>query len=125
LFVFVFSPLMRQWQNYFTGTNTRIGGWRTNTNIVKTNHIAFELGDVFLSSLCLSHACLAYRWLVHYLSLFISLALFFFFKMCVCLFVCFVFFPFSLPSFSPFHYRYHHCYYCKLENTELHTVQGQ
>jgi hypothetical protein len=26
LFVFVFSPLMRQWQNYFTGTNTRIGG---------------------------------------------------------------------------------------------------
>jgi hypothetical protein len=38
----------------------------------------------FSSSLCLSNACLAYRWLVHYLSLFISLALVF-----LLLFVCF------------------------------------
>jgi hypothetical protein len=43
----------------------------------------------FLSALCLSNTCLAYRWLVYYLSLFISLALFLFVFVCVCLF-CFV-----------------------------------
>jgi hypothetical protein len=76
----------------------------------------------FQSSLCLSNACSVDCWLVHYLSLFISLKLF------VCLFVCFGFFLCSLvfPSFfnffafhllSPFHSKYHHCYYYKLENT--------
>jgi hypothetical protein len=33
--------------------------------------------EFFLTSLCLSNACLAHCWLVHYLSLFISLTLFF------------------------------------------------
>jgi hypothetical protein len=73
------------------------------------------------SSLCLSNACLAYHWLIQYLSLLISLAL---------VFLLFVYFPFfftffGFPHLSPFHSRYHHCYYCKLDNTELHTVQGQ
>jgi hypothetical protein len=34
----------------------------------------------------------------------------------------FTFFAFTL--LSPFHSRYHHSYYYKLDNTELHTVQG-
>jgi hypothetical protein len=53
----------------------------------------------FLSSPCLSSACLAYCWLVHYLSLFISLILIFFlwFVLLIYLLVC-LFFPFSLPS---------------------------
>jgi hypothetical protein len=53
-----------------------------------------------------------------------------------CLFLCFVFstclfvFPFFLNFFafnllSPFHSKYHQCYYYKLENTSLHTVQWQ
>jgi hypothetical protein len=65
------------------------------------------------SSLCLSNAFSAYDWLVHCLSLFISLKLF-------CLFLCFVFFlstwlfvfPFSFNFFafhslSPSHSKYH------------------
>jgi hypothetical protein len=37
---------------------------------------------------------------------------------------CFPFFftIFAFPLLSPFHSRYHHCYYYKLKNTELHTV---
>jgi hypothetical protein len=77
--------------------------------------------------LSVSNAWLAYCWLAQYLSLFISLALFF-----VCLFVClFVLYFFHFlyllwfPSTLIFHSRYHHCYYYKLDNTELHTVQGQ
>jgi hypothetical protein len=31
-----FSPLMRQKQNYFWDTISRIGGWGTNTKIIKT-----------------------------------------------------------------------------------------
>jgi hypothetical protein len=55
--------------------------------------------ELFFNPLtCLSNACLAHCWLVHYLSLFISLALFF--SLIVYLFVfstvC-LFFPFSLP----------------------------
>jgi hypothetical protein len=34
-FVLLFSPLMRQWQNYFWDTISRIGGWGTNTKIIK------------------------------------------------------------------------------------------
>jgi hypothetical protein len=80
--------------------------------------------SVLLSSLCLSNACIAHHWLVDYLWLFISLALFF---ICVC---GLGFFPsfftfFAFPLLSPFHSRNHHCYYYKLDNTELHTVQGQ
>jgi hypothetical protein len=86
--------------------------------------------SVLLSSLCLSNACLAHCWLVHYLSPFISLALVFLWVcVCVCLFVlfCFPFFFtfFAFPLLSPFHSRYHHCYYYKVDNTKLHTVQGQ
>jgi hypothetical protein len=72
------------------------------------------------SSLCLSNDCSVYCWLVHYLSLFISLKLLF-----VCLvfsLVCLFVFPsicnfFAFPLLSPFHSKYHHCYYYKLENT--------
>jgi hypothetical protein len=52
----------------------------------------------FLFSLCLSNACLAHCWLVHYLSLFISLAWFCF--LLVCFYFCF--FPSSLPSLLSF-----------------------
>jgi hypothetical protein len=53
----------------------------------------------FQSSFCLSNACLAYCWLVHYLSLFISLKLvlfcFVYFYLCVCfsLFLYLLWFP--------------------------------
>jgi hypothetical protein len=30
---------------------------------------------------------------------------------------------FSFPLLSPFHSRYYHCYYYKLDNNKLHTVQ--
>jgi hypothetical protein len=95
-----FSPLMRQWQNYSSDTNTRTGCWRTNTKSIKTETLLhLNLGNfihlfflflfiIFLSSICLSNACLAHCWLLHYLSLFISSALFLFFFV----------FPFSLPS---------------------------
>jgi hypothetical protein len=49
----------------------------------------------FQSSLCLSNAYSAYDWLVHYLSLFISLKLF-------CLILCFVFSYFLFICFSLF-----------------------
>jgi hypothetical protein len=79
----------------------------------------------FQSSLCLSNACSAYRWLVHYLSLFISLKLFRLFFVLFFLLV-YLFFPFFFNFFafhllSPFHSKYHQCYYYKLEN----TIRGQ
>jgi hypothetical protein len=58
----------------------------------------------FQSSLCLSNACSAYCWLVHYLSLIISLKHFLLLLCFVCFFVlffqliCLFVFPFSLTS---------------------------
>jgi hypothetical protein len=110
------SPLMRQLQNKIWGTISRIGGWGTNTKIIKTEtslHLNLEvfifyfvllyfilyifsfiyLLFLFLSllflffifnPLCFSNAFSVYSWLVHCLSLFISLKVF--------LFLCFVFF---------------------------------
>jgi hypothetical protein len=112
-----FSPLMRQWQNYFWDTISRIGGWGTNTKIIKTETLLHLNLDIFFkSSPCLSNACLDYCSLVHYLSLFISLTLFF--CCCCCLvvlgflylFVCLFGFPFfftflAFPLLSPFHSR--------------------
>jgi hypothetical protein len=89
-FGLVFFPL---WWDYFWDTISRIGGWGTNTKIIKTEtllHLNLEIYFyfyfyfIFQSSLYLSKACLAYCCLVHYLSLFISLKL--------CFFVCFVLF---------------------------------
>jgi hypothetical protein len=98
LFCFFFSPSMRQWQNYFWDTKFKIGGWGTNTKIIKTEtllHLNLEIlfYFIFQSSLCLSNACLVYCWLVHYLSLFTSLKLF-----CLFVLLVYLFFPFSLPS---------------------------
>jgi hypothetical protein len=97
-----FSPLMRQWQNYWD-TISRIGAWGTNTKIIKTEtslHFNLEIFLFFLilftflsqSSLCLSNICSAYCWLVHYLSLFISLKPFDSLFVCFYLFICFSFF---------------------------------
>jgi hypothetical protein len=119
VFFSFFSHLMRQWQNYFWDTISRIGGWGTNTKIIKTEtllHLNLEIYlfyFIFQSSLCLSNACLAYCWLVHYRSLFISLKLFCLF---VLVFTCLFVFPFyftffASPLLSPFHSKYHHCYY--------------
>jgi hypothetical protein len=36
IFFFSLSPLMRQWQNYYSDTNTRTGCWRTSTKSIKT-----------------------------------------------------------------------------------------
>jgi hypothetical protein len=122
----VVSPLMRQWLNYFWDTISRTGVWGTNIKIIKTQtllHLNLEIFFSFIffqSSLCLSNACLAYCWLVHYLSLFISLKHFLFvlFFLLVCLFVFPFFFNFfAFHLLSPFHCKYHHCYYYKLENT--------
>jgi hypothetical protein len=66
----------------------------------------------FQSSLCLANACSAYCWLVHYLSLFTSLKLFFVFFLFV--FPLFINF-FAFPLLSPFHSTYYHCYYYNLE----------
>jgi hypothetical protein len=125
--LFYFSPLMRQLQNNIWGTISRIGSWGTNTKI------AFELGLFFnlllyfyfnfyiffhlfiylfiyflvfiFNPLCLANDFSAYGWIVHCLSLFISLKFF--------LFLCFVFFstclfvfPFSF-NFLPFHLLSH------------------
>jgi hypothetical protein len=99
-----FSLLMRQWQNYFWDTISRIGSWGANTKIIKTEtllHLNLEIFFIYLlfllffilyfrSSHYLSNACLAYCWLVHYLSLFISLKLFLFVLFfSTCLFICF------------------------------------
>jgi hypothetical protein len=53
---------------------------------------------IFQSSLCLSNACLAYCWLVHSLSLFISLKLLFGCLFCLFYLFVYLFFSFSLPS---------------------------
>jgi hypothetical protein len=48
--VWFFSPLMRQWQNYLWDTISRIGGWGTNTKIIKTEtllHLNLE-GFLFI-----------------------------------------------------------------------------
>jgi hypothetical protein len=71
-------------------------------------------------SLCLYNACLAYCWLVHYLSLYISLTWFFLFLLFFlnfCLLVFSFFFTFfAFPLLTPFHSKNHHCSYYKLEN---------
>jgi hypothetical protein len=102
-FVLFFSPWMRQLQNYFWDTISRIGGWGTKTKIIKTEtllHLNLEILKFYLfiylfiyfsqSSLCLSNACSAYCCLVHYLFMFILLKLLFFFF--------YLFFPLSLTS---------------------------
>jgi hypothetical protein len=122
-----------RWDNDRTSTQTPApdGCWRTSTKSIKTETLLhLNLGNFiylfiylfiffFLSSLCLSNVCLARHWLLHYLSLFISSALFFSFA-----FFPFFFTFFAFPLLSPFHSRYHHHYYYKLDDTELHTVQG-
>jgi hypothetical protein len=97
--------LHKHWEVFKTGdcrTNTKI---IKNKNLLHFNLWLFCLFYLFfilctLSSLCLSNACVAYCWLVCYLSLFISMALLLFFLVGVFLFVCFVLFcfSFSLPS---------------------------
>jgi hypothetical protein len=113
--VWVFSPMMKQWQNYFWDTISRIVGWRTNNKIIKTQtslHLNLEnffpfiyfLFLFFFYPLCLSNACSAYGWLVHYLSLYISLKLFCFFVLfflLICLFVFPFFFNFFAISSHP------------------------
>jgi hypothetical protein len=99
--LFYFSPLMRQLQNNIWGTISRIGGRGTNTKIIKTETLLHLNMEIFFfsffffyfeSSLCLSNAFAAYGWLVHCLSLFISLELFLFvslFCFFFYLFICF------------------------------------
>jgi hypothetical protein len=113
---------MRQLQNNIWGTITRNGGWGTNTKIIKTEtSLHLKLEDFFIytfsliyllfifiliyilfifyfqSSLCLSNAFSAYSWLVHCLSLFISLKLFLFVSLFFFL-LDYLFFPFPLTS---------------------------
>jgi hypothetical protein len=129
---FGFFPLMRQWQNYFETPSPGLEAEGLTPKLLRLKlYCIWTLRFFFIylffsyyffqSCLCLSNACSAYCWLVHYLSLFMSLKLFH-------LFACFVFstclfvFPFFFNFFtfhllSPFHSKYHHCYYYKLENT--------
>jgi hypothetical protein len=71
----------------------------------------------------LSNAFSNYGWLVSSLSLFISLKLFLFVSLfCFFLSTSLFVFPFSFNFFafhplSPFHSKYHQCYYYKKENT--------
>jgi hypothetical protein len=131
---FVFSPLMRKRQNYFSDTekSSVLEAEGLTPKLLRLQlYCIWTWGFFLLSSLYLSNACLAYHWLIHYLSLFISMTLFFCLFGWGFLFVClFCFFPFfftffAFPLLSSFHSRYHHCYYYKLDNTKLHTVQGQ
>jgi hypothetical protein len=108
--LFYFSHLMRQLQNNIWGTISRIGGWGTNTKIIKTKnllHLNLEILYIYIffsfifnfyfylfifyfqSSLCLSNAFSAYGWLVHSFSLFISLKLFWFVSL-FCFFYLFI-----------------------------------
>jgi hypothetical protein len=97
LFSLFFSPLMRQWQSYYSNANISTGYWRSNTRTIKTetsSHLILDSFLLFLSSffffLFHLNACLVHYWLVHYLSLLISLFLFFF--------LFFLFFLFSSYS---------------------------
>jgi hypothetical protein len=125
-FGLVFFPLW--WDNDGTTSDTPSPGLEAEglpPKLLRLKLYCIELGDFFYffifyfilfiyyfyfylflffsqSSLCLSNACSAYCWLVHYLSLFISFKLLF-----VCLFVlgflfvC-LFFPLSLTSLLSF-----------------------
>jgi hypothetical protein len=49
LFGLFFSPLMRQQQNYFWDTISRIGGWGTNTKIIKIKTLLhLNLENIYL-----------------------------------------------------------------------------
>jgi hypothetical protein len=119
LFYFIF-PLW--WDNYRTTSEAPCPGLEAEGRTPKLldwNFIAFELGDflfiylfIFQSSLCLSNAFSAYGWLVHCLSLFISLKLFLFVSLFCFFSTCLFVFPFSFNFFafhllSPFHSKYH------------------
>jgi hypothetical protein len=154
VFSILFFTFMRQLQNNIWGTISRIGGWKMNTKIIKTEtslHLNLEILFLFLfnlffyiftfyffiyifhsftyflflflslfflffyfqSSLCLSNAFPAYGWLVHCLSLFISLKFFvcffvLFFSTCLFVFL-FSFNFFAFHPLSPFHTKYHYC----------------
>jgi hypothetical protein len=106
--VFGFFPLL--WDNDRTTSETPSPGseakgltpklLRLKLYCVWTWRIFSFIYDLFFfqSSLCLSNTCSAYCWLVHYLSLFIPLKLFF--VSLFCFFYLFVnlFFPISLTS---------------------------
>jgi hypothetical protein len=49
-----FSPLMRQWLNYFWDTISRIGGWGTNTKIIKTETLLHLNLGIFFNPLSVS-----------------------------------------------------------------------
>jgi hypothetical protein len=125
LLLLFFFPLVRQWQSYYSNTNTRTGCWRSNTRTIKTEtllHLNLGLFFLFFFSLLFSffsfflNAYLLHCWLVHYLSLLVSSVLKFFslfFSFCALFFLLL------------FHSRYHYLYYYKLDYTKLHTLQGQ
>jgi hypothetical protein len=78
--------LVRQWQSYYSNTNTRTGCWRSNSRTTKTDiSVHLNKGFSFFFSLLFSffsfslNAYLVHCWLVHHLSLLISLNPFFFF----------------------------------------------
>jgi hypothetical protein len=93
LFFWFFSPLMTQWQNYFWDTISRIEAEGITPKLLRLKiYCIWTWRFFFQSSHCLSNGCLAYYWLVHYLSLFISLKLFclfcyFYLFICFCLFL--------------------------------------
>jgi hypothetical protein len=101
--------LMRQQQNYFWVTISKIAGWETNTKIIQTEtllHLNLEIFLLFLfllifyfifsqSSVSLMPVQLC--WLLYYLSLFISLKL-----VCFDFFVCSLLLPFPSPLTLPF-----------------------
>jgi hypothetical protein len=135
---FFFSFFSFWWDNERTTSETPSPGLEAEgltQKLLRLKHYCiwpwrfFFIFILFFFPLCLSNACLAYCWLIHYFSQFTSLTHFVFLCfvfLLVCLFVfsfCFIFFAF--PLLSPFHSKTHHCYYYKLENTKLHTVQGQ
>jgi hypothetical protein len=155
--LFYFSPLMRQLQNNIWGTISRIGGWGRNTKIIETEtslHLNLEnfiylflyifsfiyLFFIFIlifivfifyfqSSLCLSNAFSAYSWLVHCLSLFISLKLFLFVSLFCFFLLVYSFFPFPLTSLlsipsHPSILNITSAIITSQKITYLHTVQG-
>jgi hypothetical protein len=89
--------LMRQWQNYFWDSISRIGGWGINTQIIKTETLLhLKLGNYF-SVLSLSLYCLFSLLLIRTVSLTV-----YYLKIFVCLLFCllvYLFFTFLLPSF--------------------------